>query len=98
MSGMAYQTLEVSEDREVELRRGEWLLLLSAWEGSAWVPDRAGRGGRARRAVAGRAQGDSKPCEVSLKPSFLFWLQILTLLKCFRDKKMEFNSMQEIGT
>ncbi len=35
------------------MRRGEWLVLLSAWQGSAWVPERDGRGGRAGGAVAG---------------------------------------------
>ncbi len=32
---LIYQTLQVSEEMEVELRRGEWLVLLGAWEGSA---------------------------------------------------------------
>ncbi len=54
---LIFKTLKFSEENGVEWRRGEWLVLLSAWEGSAWVPERPGRGGRARGAVAGRAGG-----------------------------------------
>ncbi len=36
---------------------GEWLVLLSAWEGSAWVPESSGSGGRTGCAGAGRARG-----------------------------------------
>ncbi len=47
----------VSEESKVDLGRGEWLVLFSAWEGSAWVPERPGRVDSAGGAVAGRARG-----------------------------------------
>jgi hypothetical protein len=34
------KTFKVSEESGVKWRRGELLVLLSAWEGSAWVPER----------------------------------------------------------
>ncbi len=53
--------------RQVELRRGDWLVLLIAWKGSAWVPERAGRGGRARGAVAWRARRGKGGSERSVR-------------------------------
>ncbi len=54
------KTLEVSQKREVELRRGKWLVLLSAWMGSTWVPERAGRSGKARGEVAWSLEGQRR--------------------------------------